>query len=118
MVYVSITGLELISDEYGPKFWEWASPAMEAAIDAPGNIFARGARINETFHTLTIWDDRDCMLQYMHSGAHAGAMEMFDQVAKSGKVYGYETPRIKVPSWDELRRIYEAHGRPMRGKAK
>lgn len=114
--YVSITGLELISEEHAPQFWQWASPAMESAKAAPGNIFARGARIQKTFHTLTIWENRDCMLRYMHAGPHANAMEMYHQVARSGKVCGYETDRIRVPSWDELRRIYDEHGRPMRGK--
>ena len=113
MVYVSITGMELISEAHAVKFWSYASVAMQDAKEAPGNIFACGAKMQETFHTLTIWEDRASMLHYMNSGSHAKAMKVFSEIASSGKIYGYETPHIKVPSWDELRRIYDCYGRPM-----
>lgn len=116
MVYVSVTGMELISEAHAPKFWEYASTSMKQAKEAPGNIFADGAKINNTYHTLTIWESKRSMLRYMQTGHHAEAVKIFDDVARAGKVYGYETPSIKVPTWDELRRIYDAHARPV-GKA-
>jgi len=115
MVYVSITGMELLSEAHAPEFWSYARPSMEQAKAAPGNIYAAGAKIQETFHTLSIWENRASMQQFRQSGDHVKAMQIYDTIARTGKVYGYETETIVVPTWTEVRRIYDAKGRTVVG---
>lgn len=111
--YISITGLELKSMFHSPKFWFYAIPAMTQAKQAPGNISADGSYIQGTHHTLTVWKDRRSMLNYMRSGSHAKAMKIFDDIA-TGKTYGYESDII--PTWEEVRNLYETKARVV-GKA-
>lgn len=111
--YISITGLELKSMFHTPKFWYYAVPAMIQAKQAPGNISAEGKYINGIHHTLSVWDDRKSMLNYMRSGNHVQAMKVFDDIA-TGKTYGYESDVI--PTWEEVQHLYETKAR-VKGKA-
>ena len=112
-VYVSITGLRLHAFYNFPQFAYHAVPSMTQAKSAPGNISAEGSVVDGVHHTLSVWEDRKSMLQYMRSGAHIQAMKVFDDIA-TGKVYGYETD--VVPTWDEAIDLWNTKGRVV-GKA-
>ena len=64
---------------------------------------------------MTVWEDRSSMLRYMRTGDHAQAMKIFDEIA-TGKTYGYETDDPVVPTWDEMRHLYDTKARVV-GKA-
>jgi len=93
---------------HAPKFWYYSIPAMMQAKQAPGNISAEARMIQGTHHTLSVWQDRRSMLNYMRSGNHVQAMKIFDDIA-TGKTYGYESD--VVPTWEELREMYETKAR-------
>lgn len=114
-MYVSITGLQLISPLYAPKFLWYAIPATRQAHAAPGNLYAGTTYLRGTHHTMTVWEDRSSMLRYMRTGDHAQAMKIFDEIA-TGKTYGYETDDPVVPTWDEMRHLYDTKARVV-GKA-
>uniref|UniRef100_A0A7S2XQQ6 DUF3291 domain-containing protein n=1 Tax=Attheya septentrionalis TaxID=420275 RepID=A0A7S2XQQ6_9STRA len=111
--YISITGLDLIAFYHAPKFWMHAIPSMTQARSSEGNISADGNTIQGTHHTLSVWKDRNSMLNYLRKGSHGKAMKIFDDIA-TGKVYGYESDTI--PTWKEARELYDKHGRVI-GKA-
>jgi len=113
-MYVSITGLELKAFWHYPTFMYHAIRSFSQAESAPGNISTATKQIGRVHHTLTVWESRKDMIQYLRQGSHADAMKVFDQIA-TGKVYGYETDQI--PTWDEAREIWDAKGRVV-GQAK
>ena len=79
--YISITGLDLKAFYHAPKFWMYAIPAMGQARSSEGNISADGNTIQGTHHTLSVWEDRKSMLNYMRKGSHVKAMKILDDVA-------------------------------------
>ena len=114
-MYVSITGLQLHSMWKTPKFWMYAIPSMIQARSSPGNVYADARQIDGIHHTLSVWEDQRSMLNFLRSGDHVKAMKIFDDIA-TGKVYGYETNDDAVPTWEEVRKLYDNMGRPI-GKA-
>ncbi|GAX17786.1 hypothetical protein FisN_24Hu145 [Fistulifera solaris] len=108
--YVSITGLQLKSIFYAPLFWYHAIPSMIQARSSPGNIRAEAFAHNGIQHTISVWTDRESMLQYMRKGAHLQAMKVFDTVSGYGKIYGYETDCVPVDQ-EEILEIWEKYGR-------
>ena len=106
-IYVSITGLTLLSPWKLPRFWSHAGPAMSAAISAPGNLSAEARTIAGVHRTLSTWQSRDAMRAYLRSPTHARAMRAFPKIA-TGKTYGYWADGR--PSWDDAIAQWAAHG--------
>lgn len=48
--------------------------------------------------TVSAWESREVMLEFMRSGAHLKAMKEFHGIA-TGRTYGYESENI--PNWDD-----------------
>ena len=48
--------------------------------------------------TLTAWESREAMLNYLRSGAHLVAMKSFSKIA-TGRTYGFESESI--PTWED-----------------
>ena len=109
-VYVSITGLVLHSPLHWPRFAFHAGASMTQARSAAGNRFAEARQIGEVHHTLSVWDNRDAMAQYLRAGAHLRAMQVFSKIGH-GKTYGYETDT--PPGWKDVPRLYEQHATPV-----
>jgi hypothetical protein len=105
--YISITGLVLKSIFHKPQFYYHAIPSVIQAKAAPGNLHTSVRRLNGYEMTMTIWESKAAMLAYMRSGAHVQAMKVFDDVASSGMIYGYETNNPKPLPWPEAFQILE-----------
>jgi hypothetical protein len=97
-MYVSITGLKPKSILGFFKFWTLAIPSFRQAQTAKGNLSSSVKRINGYQCTLTSWESRELMLDFMKSGVHLKAMKAFHNIA-TGRTYGYETDSL--PTWDE-----------------
>ncbi len=110
MVYVSITGLQLKGIRHAPRFWWHAIRSMNQAQAAAGNISAQTRTINGVHHTLSVWQSRQDMRNYLAAGAHAGAMRAYRNIA-TGKTLGFEceTP----PGWEEVHELWQTKGRPV-----
>ena len=48
--------------------------------------------------TLTAWESREALLNYLRSGTHLVAMKSFSKIA-TGRTYGFESET--VPTWEE-----------------
>jgi hypothetical protein len=95
-MYISITGLKPKNLFRRIQFWTLAIPSFRQAQTAPGNLFCQTKKIEGFQCTLTAWESRDQMLQFMRSGIHLKAMKLFPKIAV-GRTYGYEADEI--PNW-------------------
>jgi hypothetical protein len=107
-MYVSVTGLRPKSFAGTLRFWLLAVPSFRQAQTAQGNMFCAVKKINGHQCTLTAWESREQMLNFMRSGVHLKAMKAFGSIA-TGKTYGYETDTI--PGWDEAFALLQEKGR-------
>jgi hypothetical protein len=107
-MYISITGLKPKGFIGFIRFWRLAIPSFQQAQTAKGNLHCAVKRIKGQQCTLTAWESREIMLEFMRSGAHLKAMKAFSKIA-TGKTYGYEAEQ--VPSWDEAFEVLMEKGR-------
>jgi hypothetical protein len=108
MSYVSITGLKIKSPKYIFHFWWYAIRSIQQVKNANGLIDVRVTKRNGYQHTLTIWESRAAMLDFMKSGVHAVAIQSFHKIA-SGKTLGFE--RDEPLEWDEAISLWEDRAR-------
>jgi hypothetical protein len=97
-VYISLTGLKPKGFFAYFRFWLLAIPSFRQAQTALGNLYCDVKKVQEYQCTITAWESRELMLNFMRSGAHLKAMKAFHQIA-IGPTYGYESETI--PSWEE-----------------
>ena len=107
-MYVSITGLKPKGILGVIKFWTLAIPSFRQAQTATGNLHSSVKRINGYQCTVTAWENREKMLDFMRSGVHLKAMKAFHSIA-TGRTYGYETDSL--PNWDEAYSILMSKGK-------
>lgn len=107
-MYISLTGLKPKGFFGHLKFWSLAIPTFRQAQTAKGNLHSAVKKVNGYQCTITAWENRDIMLEFMRSGTHLKAMKAFHSIA-TGKTYGYEAEQI--PSWDEAFAILESKGK-------
>jgi len=81
---------------------------LQASANSPRQYVLRCKKINGHQCTLTAWESREQMLNFMRSGVHLKAMKAFDSIA-TGKTYGYETNTI--PGWDQAFALLQEKGR-------
>lgn len=103
MVYVSITGLQLIKPWHAIRFWWHALRSMAQAKAAQGNISAAAKTINGVHHTLTVWKDELAMRTFVTTGPHLKAMRAFHFIA-TGKTLGFYTDI--VPDWNSVHELW------------
>jgi hypothetical protein len=108
LVYVSVTGLRLVSVFRYPVFVWHAVGAMIQARRADGCLSADARSIAGWQHTLTVWRDRKAMLAFVASGAHLKAMRAFRLIG-TGRTIGFEAAR--APGWDEALSIWRERAR-------
>lgn len=106
-MYVSITALKPKGLLGFFKFWTLAIPSFRQAQTAKGNLYSAVKKINGYQCTLSAWENRELMLDFMRSGVHLKAMKAFHSIA-TGKTYGYETN--VVPDWNEAFAILDSKG--------
>lgn len=108
MHYISITGLKPKGLFSFFRFWRLAIPSFEQARKAKGIQFCEVKRIQGFQCTLTAWESREAMLDFMRSGVHLKAMKAFHQIA-TGRTFGYESQTI--PTWNEAFALLQANGK-------
>lgn len=108
MSYISITGLKPKGILSFFKFWRLAIPSFEQARKAKGIQFCQVKRIKGFQCTLTAWESRDDMLNFMRGGTHLKAMQAFHAIA-TGRTYGYESET--VPTWSEAFKLLQEKGK-------
>jgi len=106
-IYISITGLKVRSFWRYLMFFRHAIPCKTQALRSPGILHVAIKRINGIEHTLTIWESRRHMQNFVWSGAHKHAVAAFRKIA-TGKTIGYEG--TSVPTWDEVHSIWNEKG--------
>lgn len=111
--YISITGLKLSRVWPAPVFWAYAARGMDQTRRAPGNILADARSFDGIPHTLSVWFNRQAMLDYLVAGPHLQAVRLFPRIA-NGRTWGCES--VHVPDWDEARAICTAYGVEVRGR--
>ncbi len=107
-MYVSITGLKPKGLIGFFRFWTLAIPAFQQAQNAKGNLHSSVKKINGHQCTLTAWESRDAMLEFIRQGPHLKAMKAFDKIA-TGKTFGYEAEAL--PNWNEAFTILQEKGK-------
>lgn len=108
MSYISITGLKPKGIVSYFQFWRLAIPSFEQARKAAGNIHCEVKRIKGYQCTLTAWETREAMLNFLRSGVHLKAMKAFHKIA-TGRTYGFEADTI--PTWAEAFVLLEEKGK-------
>ncbi len=106
--YVSITGLKPKNFWAIFAFWRHAIPSKIQAEKSPGLLLSGVKKINGIQHTLTIWESKKHMLDYIHKDAHLKAIKSFRKIA-TGKTFGYEAE--SVPTWEEVHESWLKHGK-------
>ncbi len=81
---------------------------MAQSKSAPGIISVDSRIINGVHHTLTVWQNRQAMRNYLTQGAHLQAMKSFKKLG-SGKVLGFEAER--APNWGDVHELWKTQGR-------
>lgn len=106
--YVSITGLKPRNWLAVILFWRHAIPSKIQADQSAGILLSQVKRINGIQHTLTVWNSREDMKNYISQGAHLKAMKLFRKIA-TGKTFGYES--TKIPTWEEVHQLWLDKGK-------
>jgi hypothetical protein len=92
-MYISLTGLKPKNFLSYLKFWTLAIPSFAQAQSAKGNISVSAKRIKGYQCTITTWESRELMLDFMRSGAHMKAMKQFHNIA-TGRTFGFESDHV------------------------
>jgi len=103
-LYISITGLKPKNFFTTIRFFIFTIPAFKAAQKSEGNLFCESKKINNYYHTITAWKNRDSMMKYLTGKAHSKAMKNFSLIG-TGSTYGYE--RDQIPSWEKAVEIWK-----------
>jgi len=107
-IYISITGLKPKSFWATIRFWILAIPSFKQAQTAKGNLFCEVKNIQGFQCTLTAWESREVMLEFLRSGPHLKAMKAFNKIAV-GKTFGYSASAI--PNWEDAFKLLQSKGK-------
>ncbi len=108
MAYVSMTGFRPKGFAQLPTFWWRTIRSFRQARQAPGNLLTAARRVDDVYHTMTVWSDIASMRAFFASGAHRAAMKNFRNLG-TGRVFGYVCDDI--PDWDSLYELWKLHSR-------
>lgn len=107
-IYISITGLKPKNFWATIRFWILAVPSFNQAKKAKGNLFCEVKQIQGFQCTLTAWESREVMLEFLRSGPHLKAMKAFNKIA-TGKTFGYY--EFEIPSWVDAFELLQSKGK-------
>ncbi|WP_422362079.1 hypothetical protein [Reichenbachiella sp.] len=109
-MYVSITRLKLKSIWLLPKFAGQSNKVARQANQSSGILKVRlSNRWFKYFYTMTHWNSKEAMQQFMINGEHKVAMKQWSDYASEVKAYGFETN--DPPKWKEARSLIKKQGR-------
>ena len=112
-MYISITGLKPKGFLSILRFWRLAIPSFMEAKSAKGNLSAEVKKMHGFQCTVTAWENREFMLEFMRSGVHLKAMKAFPKIA-TGRTYGFESEVI--PTWEEAFSVLMEKGKDYSAK--
>jgi hypothetical protein len=107
-MYISLTQLKPKGVLSYFRFWVLAIPTFRQAQTANGSLSVSAKRVNGSQCTITSWESREVMLEFMRSGAHLKAMKAFHKIA-TGRTYGYTADQI--PTWSEAMVLLKEKGK-------
>jgi len=108
-MYISITGLTLKSGIRPKLLFLWHSlRSFNQAKKSIGNISVSAKKINNVYHTLSVWETEGDMRKYLYIGCHKRAIQSFRSTA-NGRTFGFESDNI--PLWDEVHKLYLEKGK-------
>lgn len=107
-MYISLTQLKPKGIISFFKFWVLAAPAFGQAQKSKGNLSVDAKRIKGYQCTITSWESREAMLDFLHSGAHQKAIQAFHKIA-TGRTYGFESDQL--PTWSEAMVLLKEKGK-------
>ena len=113
MRIVSVTRLRLRSFRFLISLY-WATRKLRRALEkTPG--FLKGkllAERNQTFWTMSLWNDLDSMVAFRNSKVHRAIMPNAARWCNEASVVHWETESDKLPDWDEAHRRMSEFGKP------
>jgi hypothetical protein len=107
-MYISLTALKPKNFLSYLKFWTLAIPSFAQAQASKGKLHVSAKRVKGHQCTITAWESRELMLDFMRSGAHMKAMKQFHNIA-TGRTYGYESDII--PTFQEAFELLQVKGK-------
>lgn len=110
--HLSITGLRVKPGLINLLRFTWhAVRSFNQARKAKGNLHVAARPVNGVQHTVTAWESREAMLDYIRSGAHLDAMKAFHRIAE-GSTFSLVAERL--PDWEEVHRLWKERGTAVR----
>jgi hypothetical protein len=113
MVFVSLTRLRIRSVRFLPLFAVHAIRSQQQVKKASG--FLSGGLLPDrhwTYWTITAWDSRESMLQYMTAGDHKKAMPHLMHWCDEASVAHWHQEESTLPSWEVADQKMRSTGRP------
>ena len=111
--YVSVTGLVVKGWRSVPKFLYLSHRAHQDSLQVKGNVSSKTFSRDGVQNTLTIWESKEEMQQFMRGDAHRKCMMSMKDVSTYVKVHGYYAD--KIPTVDEAFEQWKKHGRRVHG---
>ena len=109
MAYVSLTLIHVKSTFAFRYFYPHAFKSYRAAKNFSSCLDVKTTAFGFYDHsTMSLWNDRSSILEFLECSEHKAAMKSFDKIG-TGRVYGYEAPSL--PAWSEAKELLEKHGR-------
>ncbi|MGB2096681.1 MAG: hypothetical protein ACPHW5_02705 [Candidatus Puniceispirillales bacterium] len=90
-MYIAVTGLKPRGIIGAIRFWLLAIPSN-------GILFCEAKSVNGYKHTLTAWNSKESMNDFVFSKTHVKAIKAYPKIAK-GFTVTYESDA--VPSWED-----------------
>ena len=76
-MYISITGIKVKGFFGMLRFMRYTTPSFAAARKANGNLFCDSKKINKYYHTLTAWENKNKMMDYLRGKTSCVGNEEF-----------------------------------------
>jgi len=109
MAYVSLTLIHVRSIFAFRHFVPHAYKSFRTAKNSNSCLDVKTTAFGFYDHsTMSLWDDRTAMVEFLISTEHREAMKVFDKIG-TGRVYGYEASHL--PDWSEAKDLLKDHGR-------
>lgn len=108
-MYISVTKLTLKNIFKLFRFMKYSIGAYRQAGLAEGNLHtAAKNQFFKHFWTLTAWESKQHMQNYMRSENHMEAMKRASSTASFIYTYGYEVDQL--PTWKEAMNLLQKNG--------
>ena len=113
MPFASVTRLRLRSARYLIPFLIYSLLSSRQARRSRGNLGLKLLRdADQTFWTLTAWQDEEAMRSFMMSGSHRRAMPKLLGWCDEASVAHWTQEASELLGWDQAHRKMVEQGRP------